>query len=61
MLRALVPPTVFLLRGREEAAIPKLGRLVRALPCFRLELGSDPQEAASCLAGWLAASWSEAS
>ena len=61
MLKALVPPTVFLLRGREEAAIPKLGRLVRALPCFRLELGSDPQEAASCLAGWLSASWSEAS
>ena len=61
MLRALVPPTVFLLRGREEAAIPKLGRLVRTLPCFRLELGSDPQAAASCLAGWLAAPRSEAS
>ena len=61
MLKALVPPTVFLLRGREEAAIPKLSRLVRKLPCFRLELGSDPQEAASCLAKWLSALRSEAS
>jgi hypothetical protein len=61
MLKALVPPTVFLLRGREEAAIPKLGRLVRAAPCFRLELSSDPQEAAAHLAGWLYGSWRETS
>jgi len=53
MLRALAPPTVFLLRGREEQALPKLGRIVRGLPCHRIELGTDPQEAAACLASWL--------
>lgn len=53
MLRSLAPPTVFLLRGREEHALPKLGRIVRSLPCHRLELGTDPLEAAAFLEAWL--------
>lgn len=53
MLKSLAPPTVFLLRGHEEAALPKIGRMVRQLPCYRLELGTDPAAAATCLADWL--------
>jgi hypothetical protein len=59
LLRALAPPTIFLLRGREEPTLAKIGRLVRSLPGFRIELGRDPAEAAASLQGWLdAAEWS---
>lgn len=54
MLRALAPPTVFLLRGCEEAAIRKISTLVRSLPCYRFELGRDPSDAAAYLESWLA-------
>jgi hypothetical protein len=53
MLRALAPPTAFLLRGREADTLGKIGALVRELPCFRLDLGKDPGEAASFLQSWL--------
>jgi hypothetical protein len=45
---------VFLLRGREEAVLNKIGKMVRALPGFRMELGRDPAEAAATLDAWLA-------
>lgn len=53
LLRALAPPTIFLLRGREEPTLAKIGKLVRSLPGYRLELGHDPAEAAATLQGWL--------
>ena len=53
ILRALGPPTVFLLRGHEHRTISRIGRLVRSLPCYRFELGPDPGEAAAVLEAWL--------
>ncbi|MBL8895136.1 MAG: hypothetical protein JNJ53_11070 [Rhizobiales bacterium] len=53
ILRALAPPTIFLLRGREDTTLTKIGKLVRSLPGYRLELGDDPAEAAAALQGWL--------
>lgn len=53
MLKAVAPPTVFLLRGFEELVIRKISQLVRTLPCYRLELGRDPSEAATHLKEWL--------
>jgi len=55
ILRALGPPTIFLLRGREEQTIARIGKLVRSLPGYRFELGTDPAEAAAVLDGWLSA------
>jgi hypothetical protein len=43
-LRALAPSTLGLFSGGEQESLAKLGRLVRMLPTFRLELGADPQE-----------------
>jgi hypothetical protein len=57
MLRALAPATAFLLRGREIETLRKVGALVRALPCFRLELGNDPSKAASLLDSSLREAW----
>ena len=42
LLRAIAPPTVFLLRGHETSTLAKIGALVRELPCYRIELGTDP-------------------
>ena len=53
MLRAIAPPTAFLLRGREAHTLEELSALVRGLPCLRLELGRDPAEAAEFLGAWL--------
>lgn len=53
ILRALAPPTIFLLRGREDSTLKKIGNLVRSLPGYRLELGHDPAEAAAVLHLWL--------
>ena len=55
MLRAIGPPTVFLLRGRESHTLKEVNELIRALPCFRLELGGNPAEAAVLLKDWLEA------
>lgn len=53
MLKAIGPPTVFFLRGREAHILKEAGALVRALPCLRLELGQNPAEAAILLRRWL--------
>ncbi len=53
MLKAVGPPTVFLLRGREAHILKEVNALIRALPCMRLELGNDPAEAAALLRQWL--------
>jgi hypothetical protein len=41
MLKFIIPPTVFLLRGYEELAIKKISRLVRSINCFQLNLGTN--------------------
>jgi hypothetical protein len=51
--RALVPSTVFLLRGGETATIKKATALVRECPTYRLELGKDPREAADLLKSFI--------
>lgn len=38
---ALAPSSVFLLHGHDELAIQKVSRIVRALPCYTLETGTD--------------------
>ena len=53
LLRALAPPTVFLLRGHEAHSLRLIGMLVRDLPCYRLRLGPDPAAAAAVLAEFL--------
>lgn len=53
MLRAIGPPTAFLLRGRESHILKEVNSLVRGLPCFRLELGINPAEAAALLSDTL--------
>ena len=53
LLRALVPPTVFLLRGRETSTLKKLSALVRSSPCYRLELGTDRAALVATLRLWL--------
>lgn len=55
LLRALGPPTVFLLRGREAATLQKIAALVRGLPTLRLVLGPDPADAACTIRRWLEA------
>lgn len=54
-LRAVGPPTAFLLRGREAHILQMAGALVRSLPCMQLRLGGDPAEAAAVLREWLEA------
>lgn len=53
LLLALGPPTAFMLRGRESHILAQAGQLVRSLPCFRLSLGQDPQQAAELLNEWI--------
>ncbi|MCD6023636.1 MAG: hypothetical protein K0Q91_552 [Fibrobacteria bacterium] len=53
MLKAIGPPTVFFLRGREAHILGEVSALVRTLPGLRLELGGDPAEAAALLKNWL--------
>ena len=52
-LRALAPSTMFLLRGGAAAGMAKIGALLRALPAFRVALGTDPLEAAAAVAAFL--------
>ncbi len=42
--KALAPSTVFQLPGNAHDAFASLGRLVRALPCFDINLGSDMKQ-----------------
>lgn len=53
MLRALGPPTAFLLRGTERDTLRKAAAAVRSLPTFMLALGREPAEAAAVVARWL--------
>jgi hypothetical protein len=53
LLKALLPPTVFLLRGREANTLRKLSALVRSTPCYRLELGTDRKALVNTLRHWL--------
>jgi hypothetical protein len=53
MLKAIGPPTVFLLRGRESHILKEVNALIRSLPCMRLELGKTPAQAAGLLGRWL--------
>ena len=55
MLRAVGPPTAFLLRGAERDTLRKASAAVRGLPTFRLALGSNPAEAAEAIGRWLEA------
>jgi hypothetical protein len=52
-LRALAPSTAFLLRGREQQSLQKIGALVRHLPCFRLRLARDGTENSRALRHFL--------
>ncbi len=53
LLKALLPPTVFLLRGREANTLKKLSAMVRSTPCYRLELGTDRKVLVDTLRIWL--------
>lgn len=53
LLRAIAPPTVFLLRGREASTLAKVASLVRTVPTYRLELGTEPAAAAAVLRTFL--------
>jgi hypothetical protein len=55
LLRAIAPPTVFLLRGREASTLAKVASLVRTVPTFQLELGTAPASAAAVLRAFLQA------
>jgi hypothetical protein len=52
--RALAPSTVFQHFVRGAASFSPLARMLRQLPCYRLALGPDPQEAVGLLKGLLA-------
>ncbi len=52
-MRALVPTTVFLLRGAAASVIAKSTALLRRLPTYRLELGRDPAEAVAAIGAFL--------
>lgn len=53
MLRAVGPPTAFLLRGAESETLRKAAALVRSVPSFTLALGTNPTEAVDTLRGWI--------
>jgi hypothetical protein len=53
-MRALVPSTVFLLRGAAGSVLAKSTDLLRRLPSYRLELGREPLEAVSVIDDFLA-------
>ena len=48
-MRALVPSTVFLLRGAAASVLAKSTDLLRRLPSYRLELGREPLEAVAVI------------
>ncbi len=52
-MRALVPTTVFLLRGVAVSVMTKSTALLRRLPSYRLELGRDPAEAVAAIGAFL--------
>lgn len=52
-LKALVPNTVFQLPGAERSAFRAMAKLVKQVPCFRLELGADLSQIPEVIAGLL--------
>jgi hypothetical protein len=48
-LVALAPSTIFQLAGAGEPTLARLGRLVEQVPCYVLELGSDPGHVADLI------------
>jgi len=52
-VRALVPTTVAQLLGSSAETVAKLGRLCRALPCYRLDCGTDLAAIPPLVAGLL--------
>jgi hypothetical protein len=55
-LAAVAPSTMLQLPGSGEATLRRLGEIVRAVPCHRLEVGTDPGGVADALAALLAES-----
>lgn len=49
-LRALAPSTIFQMAGAGGSTFASLGALVKAVPAFRLDLGSDLSAVAACVA-----------
>jgi hypothetical protein len=49
-LRALAPSTIFQMAGAGASTFASLGALVKAVPAFRLDLGSDLAAVAACVA-----------
>jgi hypothetical protein len=54
-LRALGPVSGFVMRVTPESSFALAARMVRDLPCFALDIGEDPAEAARCIAAFLEA------
>jgi hypothetical protein len=55
-LRAAAPSTLFFMPGASEQVLAQLAGLVRAVPCYRLDVGRDPDSTAAALASLTAAS-----
>lgn len=52
-LLALAPSTLFQLAGTHQESLSRMTRLVRQVPCYSLQLGSDTQQLPSILRGLL--------
>jgi len=44
MMKFVIPPTIFLLRGHEAIAIKKITAMIREIQCQKLALGVNPIE-----------------
>lgn len=53
-LRALAPSSIFQLAGAGRSEFEALARLVKSIPCYALELGSDLRRIPEVIAGLLA-------
>jgi hypothetical protein len=49
MMKFVIPPTIFLLRGHEAIAIKKIATMIREVQCCKLELGAKPPEIVSAI------------
>jgi len=54
VLKALAPSTLFQLSGAGRAALETMAGVVRRLPCYRLELGTDVAKISEAIRGLLA-------
>lgn len=52
-VRAIVPTTLFQLPGSQQAAFHRMTKLVRSLPAFRLELGTNIAEIPTVISDFL--------